>query len=117
MENKQKSSDEAHSEPLQQCNVSRSALSVKEQLWYDRILKYSKDYDQDNICSWWLRLEYDSENVKTATINYYLSKVAEKGYLRKETQKSFTRFSVSQICYKTNKTCKHDCHGLCRESC
>ena len=22
-----------------------------------------------------------------------------------------------QICYKSNKPCKHDCSGLCRESC
>ena len=35
----------------------------------------------------------------------------------KNVAKSAEQKESTQICYKTNEPCKHDCKGLCRESC
>ena len=44
------------------------------------------------MCSWWLRIEYDDEQVTTSQINYYLNKSVLKGILKIEKNKSYTKF-------------------------
>lgn len=62
-----------------------------EQLWYERakaaIIKNGGFY-----LSWWLRLDYKSENITTTKINYWLNKSVKKGILRKDACKYFTKY-------------------------
>ncbi len=70
-------------------------LSVLEKLWLERFKKYMTDYKYEYACSWWLRLEYETENITTTKINYILSKLVTKGILKKETTRSYTKFSLN----------------------
>ena len=66
---------------------------MKEKLWLERLKKYYKDYKCNyGVCSWWLRLEYDDDQVTTSQINYYLNKSVLKGILKIEKNKSYTKF-------------------------
>ena len=73
---------------------TKDKLSELEQLWLDRLKKYLGDYKYDYVCSWWLRCEYQHEGITTAKINYILSKLVAKGILKKETTRSYTKFSL-----------------------
>ena len=59
------------------------------------IRKYLSDYKHDYVCSWWLRCEYQHEGITTPKINYILSKLVAKGILKKETTRSYTKFSLN----------------------
>lgn len=78
--------------------MEKQTLNHKESIWYYRVKKYIEDYQEDSnyVCSWWLRIEHenDSNPLSTSQINYILSKVAEKGWLTKETTKSYTKFTL-----------------------
>ena len=73
-------------------DVELSALETK---WLDRLKKYLSDYKYEYVCSWWLRCEYESEGITTPKINYILSKLVTKGILKKETTRSYTKFSLN----------------------
>ncbi|MEC5157076.1 hypothetical protein [Chryseobacterium sp. MP_3.2] len=77
----------------------RKHLSEKESLWLERVKKYLITYDDDYLCSWWLRLEYknDTEPLSTPQINYILRKLVTRGLLKMQTNKSYTRFSLEEI--------------------
>lgn len=65
----------------------------KEELWLERLKKYIQNYECPyGVCSWWLRLEYEDEKIKTSQINYYLNKSVEKGLLGVEKTKSYTKY-------------------------
>lgn len=70
-------------------------LSEIEQKWFDRLKMYLQAHEYDYACSWWLRLEYKNEGITTTKINYVLSKLAAKGILKKETTRSYTKFSLN----------------------
>lgn len=72
--------------------VELSALETK---WLDRFKKYLSDYKEEYVCSWWLRLEYEHEGITTPKINFILSKLVAKGILKKETNRSYTKFSLN----------------------
>jgi hypothetical protein len=75
-------------------NTQNINLSSIETLWLNRLKKYLVDYKCDYVCSWWLRLEYENESISTPKINYILSKLVKKGILKKETTRSYTKFSI-----------------------
>ena len=75
--------------------IAKPMLGEVEVLWLERLQKYLSDYKYDYVCSWWLRLEYEHENITTTKINYILSKLVAKGILKKETTRSYTKFSLN----------------------
>ncbi|GEM_PF-3397129 len=78
-----------------QGNDANAMLGDVESLWLKRFKKYCSDYEYDYVCSWWLRLEYEHEGITTSKINYILSKLVAKGILKKETTRSYTKFSLN----------------------
>ena len=74
---------------------SNAMLGEVEVLWLERLKKYLSDYKYDYVCSWWLRIEYEHEGITTPKINYILSKLVVKGILKKETTRSYTKFSLN----------------------
>ena len=76
-------------------NDAKPMLGEVESLWLERLKKYLSDYKCDYVCSWWLRLEYEYEGITTPKINYILSKLVAKGILKKETTRSYTKFSLN----------------------
>ena len=75
--------------------AAKPLLGDVESLWLERFKKYCSDYKYDYVCSWWLRCEYEHEGVTTPKINYILSKLVAKGILKKETTRSYTKFSLN----------------------
>ncbi len=69
-------------------------LSEVEALWLGRMKKYMIDNNYTYVCSWWLRCEYGHELISTYRINYVLSKLVAKGILKKETTRSYTKFTL-----------------------
>ncbi|MCL1692040.1 hypothetical protein CMU85_18150 [Elizabethkingia anophelis] len=67
---------------------------MKEQLWLQRLKDYKEKNNEEGVCSWWLRLQYENDEspATTSQINYYLDKSVKKGILRKETTKSYTKY-------------------------
>ena len=78
-----------------QSHSINTVLGEVESLWLERLKKYLSDYKCDYVCSWWLRLEYEYEGITTPKINYILSKLVAKGILKKETTRSYTKFSLN----------------------
>lgn len=76
-------------------NSTKPLLGEVENLWLNRLKKYLTDYKYDYVCSWWLRCEYEHEGITTPKINYILSKLVAKGILKKETTRSYTKFSLN----------------------
>lgn len=58
------------------------ALSVNEKFWYDTLKTKMQEQGIDYYISWWLSKDI---GVKTARVNYWLTKLVDKGLLRKET--------------------------------
>ena len=81
-------------EPFNTAN-SNAMLGEVEVLWLERLKKYLSDYKYDYVYSWWLRCEYQHEGITTPKINYILSKLVAKGILKKETTRSYTKFSLN----------------------
>jgi hypothetical protein len=79
---------------MEKAECLKDNLSDTEKKWMHRLAKYMNDFGVDYVCSWWLRIEYGSEGITTPKINYILSKLVDKGILKKETSKSWTKFSV-----------------------
>lgn len=77
----------------QYLSVGDIELCELEKKWLDRLQKYMSDYKHDYVCSWWLRLEYEHEGITTPKINYILSKLTKRGILKKETARSYTKFT------------------------
>lgn len=75
--------------------MEEQKLSIAEYLWLERLKKYLSDYKYDYVCSWWLRCEYQHEGITTHKINHILSKLVAKGILKKETNRSYTKFSLN----------------------
>lgn len=46
---------------------------------------------------WWLRLDYDEENLTMSKINYWLTKLVKKGLLMKKTAKSHTQYFLTDV--------------------
>lgn len=67
----------------------------KESLWLNRLRKYiegNKDHGpKSQVCTWWLRLEYDNKT-STTQINYWLNKSVAKGILGKKATRSYTKY-------------------------
>ena len=78
-----------------QSHSRNTVLGEVESLWLERLKKYLSDYECDYVCSWWLRIEYEHEDIRTSKINYILSKIVAKGILKKETTRSYTKFSLN----------------------
>ncbi len=64
-------------------------LSNKEKEWLKTIKFVINNSDQDYYVSWWLRIDL---NIPTKRINYWLSKLATKGYLKKVAEKTHTKY-------------------------
>jgi hypothetical protein len=73
--------------------MATKPLSELEELWLGRVKKYMADTGYPYVISWWLRCEYAHELISTYKINYILSKLAAKGILKKETTRSYTKFT------------------------
>ncbi|MCC2590335.1 hypothetical protein [Chryseobacterium sp. MFBS3-17] len=85
MENKQKSSNEAHSEQLQQCNVSRSA-TFKKYAWHLAVVRKPKEGRNCNIEIW---IEIDGKRKSAVARDYIYS----KGIFRNEIENiEFSRY-------------------------
>ncbi len=67
-------------------------LSANEKLWFDRLKKAIIDGKGHYYVSWWLRLDYESEKVSTATINYWLTKLVKRGLVEKVASKYCTKY-------------------------
>jgi len=74
-----------------------AALSTEEQKWYDRAKTKILSSEHGYYCSWWLRLDYDEENLTTSKINYWLTKLVKKGLLTKKTAKSHTLYFLTDV--------------------
>ena len=75
-------------------NNIKIELTGIEHIWLERVKKYMITHEYDFVCSWWLRIEYSSENITTTKINNILTKLVNKGILKKETTRSYTKFSL-----------------------
>jgi len=90
------SSNENHVEGLNGSPaIAKPMLGEVELLWLERLKKYLSDYKYDYVYSWRLRCEYENEGITTPKINYILSKLVAKGILKKETTRSYTKFSLN----------------------
>lgn len=69
-------------------------LSEVEALWLDRVKKDMADTGYKYVISWHLRCTYGHELISTYRINYILSKLVAKGILKKETTRSYTKFTL-----------------------
>lgn len=69
-------------------------MTEHETLWLSRLKYYMKLNNVEYVISWWLRYEYQHEGITTAKINYILSKLVAKGILKKETTRSYTKFTL-----------------------
>ncbi|MCT4228702.1 hypothetical protein HZP39_04210 [Elizabethkingia anophelis] len=67
---------------------------MKEHLWLQRLKDYKEKNNEEGVCSWRLRLQYENDEfpASTSQINYYLDKSVKKGILKKETTKSYTKY-------------------------
>ena len=61
--------------------------------------------------------DYDWTNMKILNLLVDLRAEAEKLILSGVAGQSKQLKPKPQICYKSNKLCKYDCSGLCKESC
>ena len=61
--------------------------------WLQLITKQINESGEDYIATWWVRL---STGIPTVTLNYHLSKLSNKGLLRKETNRCCTKFFLSK---------------------
>lgn len=77
--------------------ITTDTLSAKELEWYSRLKLQILQNKLDYYCSWWLRLNYEEDEIglTTAKINYWLTKLVDKGYLTKKANKSHTSYSLT----------------------
>ena len=77
--------------------VETDTLSIQERKWYDRFKLHISKSKGDYYCSWWLRLDYEEEEagLTTAKVNYWLTKLVNKGYLTKKAARTYTSYSLA----------------------
>lgn len=79
--------------------ILSNELSESENMWLNRVIN-SLYINYDYVVSWHLREDFGEP---TAVINYHLSKLVKKGFLRKEAQKSHTKFHLTELSLKFKK--------------
>jgi hypothetical protein len=73
---------------------NNNELSEQELKWYDRFKLQITASKKEYYCSWWLRLDYESqdEGLTTSKVNYWLNKLVKKGYLAKKSEHTHTSY-------------------------
>jgi hypothetical protein len=73
-------------------------LTENNKIWHERIIKYISDYKYNEVCGWWLRIEYRNteENLTTKKVNYQLDKLVKLGLLNRHYAKYAISYSLKK---------------------
>jgi hypothetical protein len=69
--------------------VLPAALSDDEKKWFNIFEKYCKQTERRYVITWHMRIDL---GISTQKINYHLSKLAVKGWLKKDAYHACTKF-------------------------